>query len=182
MLRWAGPALGFLVFMFPFPAMLENTMLIELQRRASAMSTMVLQTLGIAAARQGNTITIDTLATPLEVAEACSGLRMLTIFGAMSVAMVMIIDRPWWDKLVILLSAVPIALASNVIRIVTTALLYLAFGQDTPWLNQIIHDWAGFAMMPIGLGLLWIELAILSRLTIPLDADDFAPMRGGALA
>lgn len=182
MLRWAGPALGFLVFMFPFPAVLENTMLVELQRWASAMSTIVLQTLGINAARQGNTITIDTLATPLEVAEACSGLRMLTIFGAMSVAMVMIIDRPWWDKLVMLLSAVPIALASNVIRIVTTALLYLAFGQETPWLNQIIHNWAGFAMMPIGLGLLWIELAILSRLTIPADADDFVPMRGAAMA
>ncbi|RIK74952.1 MAG: exosortase [Planctomycetota bacterium] len=181
MLRWAGPALGFLVFMFPFPAVLENTMLVELQHWASAMSTWVLQTLGISAARQGNTISIDTLATPLEVAEACSGLRMLTIFGAMSVAMVMIIDRPWWDKLVILLSAVPIALASNVIRIVTTALLYLAFGQETPWLNQIIHDWAGFAMMPIGLGLLWIELAILSRLTIPADEEEFASFRGAAL-
>ena len=31
-----------------------------------------------------------------------------------------------------------------------TALLYMAFGQDTPWLNKLIHDWAGFAMMPIG--------------------------------
>jgi hypothetical protein len=28
-------------------------------------------------------------------------------------------------------------------------------------------------MMPIGLGLLWIELAILSRLTIPVDSDEF---------
>lgn len=183
MLRWAGPALGFLAFMFPFPAVLENSMLVELQHYASAMSTWVLQTLGISAARQGNTISIDTLATPLEVAEACSGLRMLTIFGAMSVAMVMIIDRPWWDKLVILLSAVPIALASNVVRIVTTALLYLAFGQETPWLNQIIHDWAGFAMMPIGLGLLWIELSILSRLTIPVDQEgEFATFRGAAMA
>jgi exosortase/archaeosortase family protein len=99
---------------------------------------------------------------------------MLTIFGAMSVAMVMIVDRPWWDKLVILLSAVPIAVMSNVVRIVSTALLYMAFGQDTPWLSSIIHDWAGFAMMPIGLGLLWIELTILTRLTIPIESDDFA--------
>lgn len=182
MLRWAGPALAFLVFMFPFPSYIENTLLVKLQTVASAISTVVLQTLGVSAARQGNTISIDTLATPLEVAEACSGLRMLTIFGAMSVAMVMIIDRPWWDKLVMLLSAVPIALASNVIRIVTTALLFLAFGQETPWLSQLIHDWAGFAMMPIGLGLLWIELAILSRLTIPAEEEDFASFQGAALA
>jgi exosortase len=173
MLWWAGLPMLFLGFMFPLPSLLETTLLMKLQSYASIASTYVLQTLGVSAGRMGNTITIDTLKEPLQVAEACSGLRMLTIFGAMSVALVMIIERPWWDKLVILLSAIPIALISNVIRIVTTALLYLAFGQETAWLNKIIHDWAGFAMMPIGLGLLWIELAILSRLTIPVESDDF---------
>ena len=181
MFRWAGLPIAFLAFMFPLPSVLENTLLMKLQTYASVLSTWTLQILGVSAARQGNTINVDTLEEALEVAEACSGLRMLTIFGAMSVALVMIIDRPWWDKLIILLSAIPIALASNVIRIVATALLYMAFGQDTPWLNKIIHDWAGFAMMPIGLGLLWIELAILSRLTIPIDADDFVPY-GRAMA
>jgi len=175
MLRWAGPALAFLLFMYPLPRIFETTLLMKLQTYATIASTWTLQLLGVSAARSGNTISVDTLQEALQVAEACSGLRMLTIFGAMSVAMVMIIERPWWDKLVILLSAVPIALASNVVRIVTTALLYLAFGQDIPWLNKIIHDWAGFAMMPVGLGLLWIELSILSRLTIPLDSDEFVP-------
>jgi exosortase len=174
MLRWAGPALAFLFFMFPFPEVVERTLLMKLQMVASMISTFVLQTLGISATRFGNTLSIDTLQEPLEVAEACSGLRMLTIFGAMCFAMIMIVERPWWDKLVIFLSIVPIALASNVIRIVTTALLLLAFGQGTPWLSTLIHDWAGFLMMPIGLGLLWIELAVLSRLTIPLDSEEFA--------
>ncbi len=175
MLRWAGPAILFLLFMYPLPYFLERGLLMKLQSYASIMSTYVLQTLGVSASRQGNVITVDTLTKPLQVAEACSGLRMLTIFGAMSVALVMIVERPWWDKLVILLSAIPIALVSNVIRIVTTALLNLAFGQETAWLDKIIHDWAGFAMMPIGLGLLWIELSILSRLTIPLDNEEFVP-------
>ena len=172
MLRWAGPALAFLVFMFPLPYFIENTLLMTLQKLATVVSTWSLQLLGVSAGRFGNTITIDSLDNPLQVAEACSGLRMLTIFGAMSVALAMIIERPWWDRLIILLSAVPIALASNIIRIVATALLYLAFGQETEWVNKVIHDWAGFAMMPVGLGLLWIELTILSRLTIPLDAED----------
>ncbi len=173
MLRWAGPAMVFLLFMYPLPYFLESTLLAKLQTVASIMSTYVLQTLGVSAGRVGNTISIDTLKEPLQVAEACSGLRMLTIFGAMCVALIMIVERPWWDKLVIFLSIIPIALISNVIRIVTTALLYLVFGQETGWLNLIIHDWAGLAMMPIGLGLLWIELAILSRLTIPVESDDF---------
>jgi exosortase len=175
MFRWAWLPVAFLLFMYPLPSLLENTLLMKLQTWASILSTWTLQTLGVSASRMGNTILVDTLKDPLQVAEACSGLRMLTIFGAMSVALVMIIDRPWWDKLVILLSAIPIALASNVIRIVSTALLYMAFGQDTPWLLDLVHKWAGLAMMPIGLGLLWIELSILSRLTIPIDDDAFAP-------
>jgi exosortase len=173
MLRWAGPAMVFLVFMFPLPSLLEATLLTKLQTVASIMSTFVLQTLGVGATRIGNTLSIDTLKESLMVAEACSGLRMLTIFGAMCFALILIVERPWWDKLVIFLSIIPIALISNVVRIVTTALLYLVFGQETAWLNKIIHDWAGFAMMPIGLGLLWIELAILSRLTIPVESDDY---------
>ena len=174
MLRWAWPPILFLMFMFPLPSVLEGTLLMRLQMIASILSTWTLQLLGVSAARMGNTISIDSLAEPLEVAEACSGLRMLTIFGAFTVAMAMTIDRPWWDKLAIfVLGWVPIALASNVIRIVVTALLFMAFGQREEWLNKIIHDWAGFAMMPIGLGLLWIELAVLSRLTIPTDVEDY---------
>ena len=161
--------MAFLLFMFPLPAVLENTLLMKLQTCATIISTWTLQLLGVSAAREGNMIDDRHAGEPLQVAEACSGLRMLTIFGAMTVALVMIIDRPWWDKLIILLSAIPIALVSNVMRIVSTGLLYMLFGQDTPWLSTIIHDWAGFAMMPIGLGLLWIELAMLSRLTIPVD-------------
>jgi exosortase len=168
LLLWAGPALAFLAFMFPLPSFFENTLLMKLQIYASVMSTWVLQLLGVGAARAGNVISIDTI-KDLTVAEACSGLRMLTIFIAFSVALVMIMDRPWWDKLIILLSAIPIALISNVVRIVVTGLLTLAFRQQSGWLDTLIHDWAGLAMMPIGLGLLWLEMAILSRLTIPIS-------------
>jgi exosortase len=181
MLIWAGPALAFLAFMFPLPHVLETTLLMKLQTWATQMSTYVLQTMGVAAARSGNVISIDSL-SDLTVAEACSGLRMLTIFCAMSVALAMIIDRPWWDRLIILVTAIPIALVSNVVRIVTTGLLFLAFGQDTPWLSTLIHDWAGFAMMPVGLGLLWVELALLSRLTIPVESGDFVGFGGAAHA
>jgi exosortase len=180
LLKWAGPCILFLIFMFPLPAKIENSLLMWLQTGASKASTWTLQTLGVSATRSGNVLRIDALSEELQVAEACSGLRMLTIFGAMSVALVMLMERPWWDRLIVLLSAIPIALASNVIRIVSTGLLFMAFGQDTPWLNQIIHDWAGFAMMPIGLGLLWLEMSILSRLTVPVDEDfgSFAGSRG----
>lgn len=174
LLKWAGPACGFLVFMFPLPYQVENTFLIKLLSWASWASTVILQTLGVGAVKIGQSIKIDSLEQPLIVAEACSGLRMLTVFGAMCVAMALLVDRPWWDRLAILVSAIPIALASNIIRIVATGLLYIAFpsAQQEGTLHTVIHDGAGYAMMVIGMGLLALELAILSRLTIPMEADD----------
>jgi exosortase len=175
-LRWAWPALGVLIFMFPLPTIFEVTLLNWLQRLASISSAFVLQTLGVAAARTGNLIKIAGMEQPLSIAEACSGLRMCTIFVALAVAMVILVERPWWDKLIILLSAIPIALLVNIIRITLTGLLYMAVGQDNHFAQKLGHDWAGFFMMPLALGFLWLELQILERLTIPVDTVQLRPV------
>jgi len=178
-IRWAWPALVFLVFMFPLPTALEVNVLNNLQRMATISSTFVLQTLGIAAFRTGNLISIPGMGQPLNVAEACAGLRMATIFGALAVAMVFIIDRPWWDKLVILLSAIPIALIVNIVRITVTAILTMWAGQDNYAVQKICHDYAGYViMMPLALALLWLELQILERVTIPVDTVQLRPVGG----
>ncbi len=171
MLRWAGPPLGFLVLMFPLPSVFENSVLLYMQKMAAISSTWVLQLLGAPALRDGNRIMIDQL--PLEIADACSGLRMTTIFGAMSVAMAMLIKRPWWDRSTILVSAIPIALITNIIRITITALLFMAL-PDNETVHLLVHDYAGFAMMPIAMGLLWIELQILESITVPIETDEYA--------
>jgi exosortase len=177
-IRWAGPALGFLVFMFPLPHKLEVLVHLNLQKLASICSTFVLQTLGVSAFRQGNLINMPGLEHPLTIADACSGLRMLTIFCALAVAMVFLIERPWWDKLVILLSSVPIALAVNIIRITVTGLLYKFVGQENAFATKLAHDWAGWLMMPLALGFLWLELQILERLTVPIETVQLRPVGG----
>jgi exosortase len=177
-IRWAGPALGFLVFMFPLPHKLEVLVHLNLQKLASICSTFVLQTLGVSAFRSGNLINMPGLEHPLTIADACSGLRMLTIFCALAVAMVFLIERPWWDKLVILLSSVPIALAVNIIRITVTGLLYKFVGQENAFATKLAHDWAGWLMMPLALGFLWLELQILERLTVPIETVQLRPVGG----
>ncbi len=179
-IRWAGPALGFLFFMFPLPSTLEHNILWRLQTLASVGSTFILQTMGVAAFREGNLIKVP--GANLNIADACSGLRMLTIFGALAVAMVFLVERPWWDKFIILLSAVPIALIVNIIRITATGLLYMAVGQDNEFAVKLGHDWAGFFMMPLALGFLWIELQILERLTVPVEAAQYRPVGGRSAA
>ncbi len=169
MLKWAGPPLAFLVFMFPLPSVLENSVLWGLQRVAAISSTWTLQLIGVPALREGSKLAIDGL--NLDVADACSGLRMSTIFGAMSVALAMLINRPWWDRLTILLSAIPVALFTNVIRITVTALIYMAF-PDSDAAHKYVHDWAGFAMMPVAMGILALELKLLQKITVPIDAEE----------
>jgi exosortase len=177
MLKWAGPPVGFLVFMFPLPSKLELTVLLWLQKVAATTSTWVLQLLGVPALQQGSNIVIDKV--PLHVADACSGLRMGTIFGAMSVALAMIINRPWWDRVVILVMAIPVALATNIIRIVITSLLYATFPENKE-IQHLSHDWAGLAMMPIALGFLWVELTLLNMLSVPEEVDDYAAFGASA--
>jgi exosortase len=172
--RWAWPALIFLVFMFPLPTVFERVILWNLQTLASICSTIVLQTMGVAAFRQGNLITVP--GADLNIADACSGLRMATIFGALAVAMIFLIERPWWDKFIILISSIPIALVVNIIRITVTGLLYMAVGPDNHFAHKLGHDWAGYFMMPLALGFLWLELQILERLTVPVDTVQLRPV------
>ncbi|MEX2317718.1 MAG: exosortase/archaeosortase family protein [Pirellulales bacterium] len=180
--RWAGPALGFLVFMFPLPTRVENLVLLRLQTLAAYCSTFLLQTLGLPAFRESRIINISGI--PLAVADACSGLRMVTIFCALAVAMVFLIERPWWDKFIILLSAVPIALVVNIIRITATGLAYYWTGGNSKLVELMAHEGAGWLMMPLALGILWLELQILERITIPVEIKQFRPMgqaRAGAV-
>ncbi len=171
LIRWAGPAILFLVFMFPLPGFLRSNILGNLQDVATRCSTFVIQTLGIAAHREGNVIFIGDL--KLGVVDACSGLRMATIFFALAVAIVLVVERPWWDRLVILLSAIPIALAVNVVRVTVTGLLYMLAG-NSELAQKVFHDWAGWFMMPLALGLLYVELQILSNLVIEDESPKLA--------
>jgi exosortase len=161
-LRWALPAISFLIFMIPMPYSIEITLGFPLQTVATAASTFVLQCLGQPAIAEGHTILIRDF--KLGIVEACSGLRMLVTFVTFSTAVCLVVKKPISDKLLILFSAIPIALIVNVIRIVVTGLMYLHVDSQTA--SVFFHDLAGWFMMPLALAFLWIELWVLRRLFV----------------
>mgnify|MGYP002623438301 CR=1 FL=1 len=171
MLIWAGPAILFLLFMYPLPDRVEQALLNPLQLAATRVSTFALQTMGVAAYADGTRIQLSNV--QLGVIDQCSGLRMLTIFVALSVAVTMVTTRPWWERIVIIVSAVPIALAVNVTRITVTGLLYLV-NEDLA--ERVFHDFAGYVMMPLALGMLYVELQILDHLFIEEEGEEAMPM------
>jgi exosortase len=177
-LRWAWPAVAFLVFMIPLPYRVEVALAHPLQAVATACSTHLLQTLGFAAFAEGNIIRMSKM-PPIGVAEACSGLSMLVIFFALCTALVLVIRRPLYQKIILIASAVPIAIAANVIRITVTGILYKTAGPRLA--DLVFHSLAGWLMMPLALGMLWLELRILSWVFVPVEPAKPRPLAGGGV-
>ena len=170
--RWGAPAVLFLLFMIPLPGFLSGQLSGLLQTVATRVSTFAFQTLGIPAFAEGNVISLST--GQIGVAEACSGLRMLYAFFALTVGACMVIDRTWTEKTVIALTAIPIAIAANCIRIIATGIAFEYFDPETA--EHIFHDVAGWLMMPLGFSILLGVLSILDRLIVP---DDRFPIQSG---
>ena len=169
LLYW--PAVAFLVFMMPLPYRIESEVLQPLQNLATTASTFALQTLGYAARNQGNVVWIGS--TPVGVAEACSGLRMLTGFVALAVAISLVVDRELWKRACLLLGAVPIGLLCNIIRVTSMGVVHSATAD--PEVHLTLHDVFGW-LMPVGAAvLLWGLLAMLDRLFVEHDADAMGP-------
>lgn len=180
-LRWAWPAIAFLLFMLPLPYRLAVALAEPLQWFATQASTYALQTLGLPAVAEGTIIHLNEV--EIGVIEACSGLRMLVIFLALASAVALVILRPAWQKALVLVSAVPIALIVNGIRITATGVLYET--TTSRLANLVFHDLAGWLMMPLALSMLAVELKFLQHLILEpatLTPARLRPRRGSRLA
>jgi len=161
-MRWAWPAIVFLLFMVPMPGFIHGISAQQLQSIGTKASVYTIQTLGIPAVAQENLIQLES--GPLNVAEVCSGLRMLMLFFAVCVGAAFILQCELWEKIVIVLSAPPIAIFANVVRLTVTALAsHLQWGE---WFFELAHNWAGYLMMVLGILVLWGEISLLKRLIL----------------
>jgi exosortase len=158
-LVWAGPAILFLGFMLPLPYRVQTALGGTLQRIATIISTYAIQTFGVPAVSEGNVILLTD--TKLGVVEACNGLSMLITFFALSTAVAIVAKRSVLEKVVIVLSALPIAVLANVARITVTGILFEAAQGDLA--RAVFHDLAGWLMMPLALAMLFVELIVLGR-------------------
>jgi exosortase len=170
-LRWAWPSILYLLFMVPLPDFVATALGGKLQRVATIMSVYVLQTCGIPALTSGEGSNVIQLSNPenqLEVARACCGLKMMTVFFAICVGYSLVLQAPVWKKIVLIVSAVPIAIISNVMRIVITGML------DEWWkpsVGEFVHDNAGWLMMVWAMLMIWGEMTLLSALLIEAPSE-----------
>lgn len=117
--RLAFP-LGFLVFMIPLPAQIQGQILPLLQNVATWLGTTFLSVLGYTSYSSGNVVFIG--GQPLNVAEACSGLRYIFPLVGVGAIYSYLFEEFWWKRIVNVLMAIPIAVLMNGIRIAATGI------------------------------------------------------------
>jgi exosortase len=154
-------AFFFLIFMVPLPIALYSKIASPLQLLASQVASAVMNATGVPVLREGNRMTLPG-GVQMFVAEACSGMRQLTGFIALTAAVAYLTVRPLWQRIVIVASSIPIALTANVTRVVLTG--YIMHFVNPAYASGAYHTAEGLLMMGFGLFLLQLVCWLLDQL------------------
>jgi exosortase len=147
----------FLFLMVPLPQSLVNVIAFPLQLIAADMAVGWLHWLEIPALREGNIIHLAN--TPLFVAEACSGLRSLMALGTLAVVFAYFFRKRAVERIVIVLSAIPIAILVNAFRVALTGYLTHNLGEKAA--QGLIHQTEGLFTFGLAFALLLLEAWLL---------------------
>ncbi len=157
---WALPAIAFLWFAVPLPFRAERLLSHPLQGIATRLSSAAFQILGQPAIAEGHTILLGNHQMAIE--EACSGLRIFMSIIALAFAYIIVVRRAWWEKCLLLISTIPIALSVNAFRIVITGLLYQYVSGEAA--AKFSHDLAGWVMIVVAASMFGLVLWYVGNL------------------
>jgi exosortase len=152
---------AFLFLMVPIPTIIFNQITFPLQLLASWVSSIVLPLAGVPVLREGNVINLP--AMPLEVAEACSGIRSLMSLATLAIIYGSLMERRTSIRVVLALASIPIAVAANSLRIVGTGLLVQYWDPDKA--EGFFHAFSGWLIFVVSLLMLFLLHRLLLRLT-----------------
>src|SRR3954471_2117299 len=119
-LRVVGFPLAFLLFMIPLPAIVFDRATVSLQLVASQLGEGLLRAVDIPVLRDGNILTLPTIA--LEVNDACSGIRSLMALLSVAALVGYFSDAAAWQRGLLVVAALPIAIGLNGVRIAVTGM------------------------------------------------------------
>ncbi len=137
--RHVWPAIAYLVFMVPLPYLTLKAVMAQSRLFEAGMTARMLRWLGVPVLQQGVMLHLPRLT--LEVAEDCSSVRAVVALVALGAAYAQIGPRPIWTRVALILSAAPLGLASNIVRLVLTGLGAYYLGPVA--LDSIFHQFSG---------------------------------------
>ena len=140
--------IAYLAFMLTFPPVLVNQLSFALKEITVAFSTRLAEGLGVLLRRDGMSLFVA--GGELRVENPCSGLRSLIALLATGAVFAYLQPGSWWRRTLLFLSAIPVAMVANVVRI--TLLLLVAHYVGIPQATGKFHDWTGVLLYAVALG------------------------------
>ena len=142
---------AYLFFMVPLPYIVYDSIAFPLKLTAAGVATAVVLLMGIPIYSEGNVIYLES--TTLQVADACSGIRSLMSLLALAAAFAYLTQRGKLARWILTLAAIPIAIFTNMVRIVGTAFLTQHYGVEAAM--GFFHEFAGLVVFGTALAMLF---------------------------
>ena len=177
-LRVVWLPIAYLIFAMPLPSRMYYNITMPMRELASTVAAVLLNAIPevqceatgviIRGIHQGTSFNLN-------VAEACSGMRLLLAFVALGVAMAYLEYRPIVHRVVLLVSTIPIAIFCNVMRVLLTGIIHIFIGAE--YAAGTLHTIMGMVMLGVAFGLYGLLAWIMNRLVVEDDHGDVLLVR-----
>jgi exosortase len=150
----------FLLWLVPLPEIAVHYLIVALQHGTAWLTREMFAAVGIPVTGSGTIVTVPGLS--VEVAEECSSIRSSMILIVMATVMACLMARSYWSRLIVILIAVPLAVAKNALRVFT--LEALGAYVNPAVLNSPLHHQGGVLFLLIAVAVLFGVVSLLRRL------------------
>ena len=162
LLLWFPIAYTFFVIPIGF---MRETIGVPLRFFVTSVSVGIFDMLGFNVMKKGTSIYLDYFS--FDIAAPCSGINSLVSLFALAVVFAYITEKSIIKRIVLSLSAIPIAVFVNILRVVSIGLVAKSLKKDIAL--SIYHDYSGYFLFIMSLGLLYVEKKILDGIKIKKD-------------
>lgn len=131
--------LCYLLLMVPIPYIIYDAAAFPLKLLVTKVSVLSMKALGVVVWQEGNILMFPNIT--LEVADACSGLRSIMSLLALGAAYAFVLHTKTRDRVILILSTLPIAVFTNCLRVIATGILAQYYGSAAA--EGFFHEFAG---------------------------------------
>lgn len=151
--------LAYLVLMVPIPYIIYDAAAFPLKLFVTKVSVLSMKALGLVVWQEGNILMFPNIT--LEVADACSGLRSIMSLLALGAAYAFVLHSTTRDRVLLILSTLPIAVFTNCLRVIATGILAQYFGSAAA--EGFFHEFAGLFVFAVAVAMFVALGAALKR-------------------
>ncbi len=141
----------FLLFMMPLPGVLFDEISQPAQAWSTSVADAILKTIGYETRRVGNFIYIPG-GFDLDVGVPCSGFKMLISMATFAAFFAYYIGTSIWRQVVLVITALPLAIFINGLRIALIGIVGTKFGEEA---GYNFHDWSGYLVLVVAFAALF---------------------------